>query len=351
MHSTLPNDVHDAAVRAQAAFDQSSEPQWTLDISTAAPTFNKSWIERIDAHPTDWLAAVYPLDRARMNALWARACTLLQPMRAQARLRLRDGSTRWHQFSATPLRAHPDAEVSGWGGLCVDIDDCKRVATTVRAEQEGISAFMGQLNHDLRNRVAALAMSAQVLQHDDASAEMRARAQAAVQRQAFSITERIESLSAAIEPADPDAASVQVVELGDVLESVRETMAAAAREREIELVCERPAQAVTVQIDTNGLQEACENLVWHALDQDVAATLVLCIAPARQTSEIGLRVAGRAPRTPPATPKHDAWEHGLSLHIASRFAEANGGCVIVRDDADGDADATFDLYIAATVRP
>lgn len=339
-----------AAPGGAIAFDALPEPQWALVGKGAAPLFNRCWRERIDAHASDWLDAVHGADRARVERLWAHAHASGLPLRMQARLRVADGSVRWHQISIAPAGIDSDPGTGDWCGLCVDIDDCMRIGTTARAEQDGIGVFLGELNHELRNRLAALAMSAQVLQHDEASAEMRARAQLAIQRQAFTLTERIDRLLAAVQPADPETIIVERVDIVAVLKEVCASVQDVLAERHAELACEVPASPMEIEIDAAGLREALSSLVLHALDGSAAHSLVVAAQVGRNADEVGLRVTRRAHAPPGAVPAlRGAWERSLSLHIASRFAEANGGCVIVRDDGLA-TDATFDLFVARSAK-
>lgn len=332
------------ATLAQALFEQSSEPQWMCAVGTDTTMFNRSWVERIGARPHDWLAAVHPLDRADTQASWSEAEAQAQPLLTQARLRLRDGSVRWHRISIAPLRSTADNALCGWGGSCIDIDDGKRIATTLRAEQAGIAAYLGELNHDLRNRIAALSMSVQVLQHDDASPDMRARAQVAVQRQAFSIAEQMDPLLASFQSINPEEVMPERIDIGDVLQDTCARLQPAAAERQIELACETPLPPLHGEADAGGLRTALENLMLHALDHSVGAKLVVQAMPGRHAREIRFRVVRRTERPTAMPPFRAPWRNHLALHVASRFAEGNGGCVIVRDDGHED-DATFDLLI------
>ena len=102
-----------------------------------------------------WLDAVHDQDRDRVREAWAAAVAAASPYTCQHRLQRREGGYAWVLAFAVPIPA--SGPVREWIGMLTDISDRVRV-------EEARERFIGILGHDLRNPVAAILMSAQLLE-------------------------------------------------------------------------------------------------------------------------------------------------------------------------------------------
>jgi PAS domain S-box-containing protein len=68
-----------------------------------------------------WFELLHPDDRERIEASWRRAMRTGEPYDVQGRVRVADGSYRWHIARGVPQR-DADGAIIRWVGLTVDID-------------------------------------------------------------------------------------------------------------------------------------------------------------------------------------------------------------------------------------
>ncbi|HTZ69397.1 MAG TPA: PAS domain-containing protein, partial [Acetobacteraceae bacterium] len=112
-----------------------------------------------------WLETIHPEDRASCEATWRAAIAGGTGVEDRFRIRMRDGSYRWHLERAMPQRG-PDGVVAGWVGVAVDIDE-------LIASREVIQRYRTELEKLVSERTQALEQTASELQ-----AEMSRREEA-----------------------------------------------------------------------------------------------------------------------------------------------------------------------------
>ena len=90
----------------------------------------------------EWLAeAVHPDDRAKFRGALGMSLLIGESFGLRYRLRRADGVYRWMSSQAEPLR-RDDGEISGWYGLCVDIDDQVRSEEALRHHQRQLQQLI-----------------------------------------------------------------------------------------------------------------------------------------------------------------------------------------------------------------
>jgi PAS domain S-box-containing protein len=102
-----------------------------------------------------WLDVVHPQDRDRVREAWTAAVAAASPYTCQHRIQRRGGGYAWVLAFAVPIPA--SGPVREWIGMLTDISDRVHL-------EEARERFIGILGHDLRNPVAAILLSAQVLE-------------------------------------------------------------------------------------------------------------------------------------------------------------------------------------------
>jgi diguanylate cyclase (GGDEF)-like protein/PAS domain S-box-containing protein len=110
------------------------------------------------AKGSGFFAAVHPRDRRNISRIWRRNASLGYPVDGEVRIRLADGSYRWHRSRAAPLRDKLGSIVR-WYGTIEDIHHVKLAADEVRwaAEHDGLTglpnrtAFYNGLEEALAN--------------------------------------------------------------------------------------------------------------------------------------------------------------------------------------------------------
>lgn len=131
---------------------------WTADPAGDVTFYNRRWQEYTgrtlaDRPPGGWTDIVHPDDRDPLYANWAAAVAAAdRPFAAEFRLRRTDGTFRWVDVVAIPLR--DDAgRVTEWVGTMSDIDDRKRQTDTLGAIVAERTAALRQANAALLDEI------------------------------------------------------------------------------------------------------------------------------------------------------------------------------------------------------
>lgn len=113
-----------------------------------------------------WLNAIHPDDREQVRARWSADIADDRVVDIDFRLREAANSWRWVKAKAAPL-LRVDGEAQRWFGMCIDIDDMKRL--------EGHQAILvGELQHRTRNLIGLIkSMAEQSLAASDSMADFR----------------------------------------------------------------------------------------------------------------------------------------------------------------------------------
>jgi PAS domain S-box-containing protein len=109
-----------------------------------------------------WLDYVHPDDRASYLEAYLSAFERQQTFEAQMRLRRADGAYRWLRSTGSP-RFTPGGRFIGYIGCSVDITDIKSSEETLRVADRRKDEFLATLAHELRNPLAPLRNSLQIL--------------------------------------------------------------------------------------------------------------------------------------------------------------------------------------------
>jgi len=89
--------------------------------------------------------AVHPDDRQKIAMMWRRNASLGRPIDNEVRMRMTDGSFRWHRSRAAPRRL-PSGEILRWYGTIEDIHERKLAADAVQwaADHDGLTGIWGR---------------------------------------------------------------------------------------------------------------------------------------------------------------------------------------------------------------
>ena len=95
--------------------------------------------------PEQWLLAQHPEDRSRMSEIWHRSVQSGKAFAAELRLKVKNGSYRWHILHANPSRDDCDTIVR-WYGVLTDIHDYKQMEGTQRFLSDATKELAVSLN-------------------------------------------------------------------------------------------------------------------------------------------------------------------------------------------------------------
>lgn len=347
---------HRSEDQKRSVLDNLPDLVWTTRSDGSTDWFNHRWTEYSGRSVTDWSELMPAEDRERAHDAWAEAQHRLAPFSLEARLLRHDGELRWHLLRMHPLRESvTDPSVWGWCGSCTDIDHRKQAEVMLRSTQQRISAFLGALNHELRNPLAALAAAIQIMRHPRAAPGMVARALDTLERQTGQLARMVDELLDATRLMDGRIdLQFSDVALDDLVREIGEDLATRAASEGVQLDWELPPQPVFAQIDSLRIRQAVANLVINALQACRGEGSVTVSVLDRGSAEVGIRIADTgcgltaerlaALFEPGAgSPiRGNAGGLGLGLKTARHIVELHGGRLVAESAGSGHG-ASFEL--------
>lgn len=141
-----------------------------------------------------WSLVVHRDDLARLDDARRESARIAHPFEVDVRVRRHDGSYRWCQFAAEPVREGKRGRGEGapgrWIVRVVDVDRHKRaqerLEQLVRAREESLAAFA----HDLRNPVQTMRHALFALTLEGAAPETRPQMLSVLERQVELLTSK-----------------------------------------------------------------------------------------------------------------------------------------------------------------
>ena len=102
---------------------------WRTDADGMATYFNLNWIKKtgktLEESVGGWLEVIHPDDRAFTSESWKKALRDKTEFMVEYRMKMADGTYRWHLSRAVPVRG-PGGTILEWVGAATDIDDQKK---------------------------------------------------------------------------------------------------------------------------------------------------------------------------------------------------------------------------------
>jgi PAS domain S-box-containing protein len=327
---------------------------WTATPDGIRDYFSQQWREYtgLSAGPQldgVWTEAYHPEDRPAMLAAWREAVRTGAPFQAEYRIRRHDGVYRWFKGRANPLRGAGGA-VERWIGTSTDIDDVKRLEASLRDGSRRKDEFMALLAHELRNPLAPLGNSLDILRRH-ADRQHVARATEVIDRQVTHLTRLVDDL---LDVSRITRGKIRIrrerVDLGalvaTLLDDHRPIFAAAGLRLEGALA----ARPVWVEGDAARLAQMLENLLQNArkfTDRGGSVTVAVELAPDGRAVAVRVRDDGigmdpaavegmfEAFAQGDATLAHSRGGLGLGLTLVRTLAELHGGSVSGASEGPG----------------
>ncbi len=359
--------LEESEARFRVLADQTPVLLWMVDADRALVYANRSWLaftgHSLEQEQGDgWTTAIHPEDFGPRQAAFADAFERHAPFTLEYRLRRHDGEYRWVLDTGTP-RLEGDGTFAGYIGACVDITERKEAEATLGAFEQRKSMFLASLAHELRNPLAPIRSSIELLQHLPTGDDPRAaRAQEIIERQCARLAELVDDL---LDLSRIDSGNVQLKrEPVDVAQAVDRAVAghaAVIRDRAQQLTVEVP-QRLRVAADGERLTQVIGNLLRNASkftpkggELNVTATRVDEAAEIRVTDngqgiDPGLqpRLFDLFDRYPDRSAAHGL---GTGLAIVGRLMRLMGGTVDVQSEGGGQGSVfTLRLPLAESER-
>lgn len=160
--------------------------------------FNEQWytftgVERGSTNGDKWPKVLHPDDRARTAEVWQQCLISGEPYEILYRHHHNSGEYRWTLGRALPIK---DAEgrITRWMGTCTDIHAQKIAEEELRESNNRKDEFLAMLAHELRNPLAPISSSAQVLTMIKSDDERIKRSSEVIVRQVKHMTHLVDDL-------------------------------------------------------------------------------------------------------------------------------------------------------------
>jgi PAS domain S-box-containing protein len=133
---------------------------WVADPSGEIEYVTRRWADvtgrpEHQAKDQGWLAQVDPEDAEALQKRWSDSIGRAMPFDFEFRLRVRDGTYRWHHGRALPER-DAGGKVVRWLGTLTDIDEGRRLSDALQAAVRMRDEFLSVASHELRTPLTAL---------------------------------------------------------------------------------------------------------------------------------------------------------------------------------------------------
>lgn len=180
LHRTL-TEVSNSEQQLRFVMDAMPQKVFSASAAGLAEYCNTQWSEYTGLQPQEivagaWVHAIHPDDRREGARRWARSMRSGETFVFEHRVRRYDGVFRWHISRAYPQR---DAlgKIIMWVGSSTDVHELKVAQDALREADKLKDEFLATLAHELRNPLAPLVTSAEILAHStDPAANEQARA-------------------------------------------------------------------------------------------------------------------------------------------------------------------------------
>lgn len=220
-------------------------------------------IESTPAGSWEWRPGLHPDDLDRTVRAWTDAVRTGTTYQCEHRVRMADGSFRWHLSRGVPVLEN--GRVVQWFGTATDIEQVKRAEQELHEAARNKDEFLALVAHELRNPLAPICNSLELMRTAPLDPQVR-RLHGILDRQVSQMVRLVDDLLEISRISRGELRlDLQPVVLVDVLDSAVEAMEAAIAGGAQRLHrCELP-RSVIVDGDAVRLSQAFGNLLHNAV--------------------------------------------------------------------------------------
>lgn len=333
--------------------DNIAQLAWMTDAEGAIYWYNERWFTYTGSTMAEmkgwgWKSVHHPDHIERVVEKFKRHVESGEPWEDTFPLRGEDGHYRWFLSRAFPLR-NAEGKVVRWFGTNTDITEQLRAQQVLREAAERKDEFIVTLAHELRNPLAPIRTSADVLaNHPPAEGTYRKLIEI-IRRQVTHMTRLIDDLLDTARIARHRLAiNMEPVDVAAVVRSTAEDYAAAMQAAGIRCNVDAPGP-ILVNGDAERLVQAVANLLQNAIryaPRSAVEIRAFTDAGARQ-AVVTVRDEGPGIRAellprlfqPFEQEAQDAARSqgglGLGLALVRRLVELHGGTVTAQSEGEG----------------
>jgi PAS domain S-box-containing protein len=187
-----------------------------------------------------------------------------ETVRLELEIEFQSIGRRWVNSVYTPTFAM-DGKPDGWVGVVIDIDEQKRSEEALRTTDRRKDTFLAVLAHELRNPLAPMRNSLELLKRSDANPVINERARGTMERQLSHMVRLVDDLlDLSRINSDKLQLQKQPVVLSEVVSQAVETVRPLIAESGHELSIQLPSEPLQLNADTVRLSQAFSNLLNNA---------------------------------------------------------------------------------------
>lgn len=242
---------------------------WVTDTNGQCNFLSNSWFaftgeDRRTLSGLDWLRALHDDDRRRVEEELRRAMSARAEFKIEYLLRRKAGDSCWVLDSGSP-RFSEQGEFLGYIGTVLDISDRKRIEQGFRDADVRKNQFLATLAHELRNPLATLQNSVQLLALSQEPRNDVPSITPIMQRQLHRMIRMVDDL------LDVNRIALgklliksSTVELHAVIREAAEACRSIISEQDHDLIIDLPSASPVVDIDSSRITQVFVNLLTNA---------------------------------------------------------------------------------------
>jgi PAS domain S-box-containing protein len=353
--------------RFRTLADNMAQLAWITDPSGALVWCNQRWLEFTGSKPDDmlgwgWQRVVHPDDLPRVMALVGDCLANGTVWEDTFRVHHADGSWGW--FLARGVPGHDeDGRMLRWFGTGTDITRQRDAEDALRVADRRKDEFLATLAHELRNPLAPIRSSIELLKRTGGDPGSAAAALRTMERQVSHLVRLVDDLLD-ISRITRDKLELQTarVTLAEVLEPALEACRPLADAAQHTLSLQLAPEPIWLEADPVRLTQVFSNLLHNAVKYTppggrITLTVTRDGEQARvavQDSGIGI-APGMAPQLFELFAQAPAPEHvhgglGIGLSLVRRLVEMHGGRVEASSDGPGQG-SEFVVWLPVAAAP
>lgn len=209
----------------------------------------------------DWTTVLHPDDAAVFGEAWDRCIRTRGRWDREYRLRGRDG--KWHHVLSRGVPVSNDqGEVTSWVGINLDINRLKSVESELRSADRRKDEFLATLAHELRNPLAPISNSLQILKTPELDSAVLQQATEMMERQVHQLVRLVDDL---MDVSRVMRGKIELrrerIELSAVISRALEMVQPLLDSKQHRLVRSMPPQSLLLDVDPVRLSQVFGNLL------------------------------------------------------------------------------------------
>jgi PAS domain S-box-containing protein len=242
---------------------------WITEADGSCSFLSRGWQEftgqtEAEALGFGWLNVTHPDDRARAESVFRRANAQREAFANDYRLRRADGEYRWVIDAGRP-RCDEDGRFLGYIGSVIDVHERTQAEQSLRDADRRKDEFLATLAHELRNPLAPLRNSLQILRLGGADSGAAQGLLEMMERQVSQMVRMVDDL---MEVSRITRGLIELrkesIDLATVIRSAVETSRPLIEANGHQLAISLPSDMIALEGDTVRLSQVFANLLNNA---------------------------------------------------------------------------------------